>query len=312
MNETLYDVLVLGGGPAGYTASIYTSRAQLKTANICGPLGMGQLTTTSEVENFPGFPEGVQGPTLVQNMRAQAEKFGTVFADDHVASISGSASEGFTVTTQQGKPYKGRCVIVATGASAKWLGLESEQRLRGRGVSACATCDGFFFRGKVVAVVGGGDSAMEESTFLTKFATKVYLLIRKSKDEVKAGKFMMDKAFSNEKIEVLFNTEVEEVLGDSTVSGLKIVNNLTGEKSTLDVQGLFVAIGHAPNTKFLEGFIDMVKLGYVDVKEGTLTSKEGVFAAGDVADWKYRQAITAAGFGCMAALDAERYLSHIS
>lgn len=310
VNNELYDVIVVGGGPAGYTASIYTSRAGLNTLCISGPQGTGQLDSTSEVENFPGFPDGILGPTLIRNMRQQAQKFDTKFEEEYVTQVTGSVSENFRVTTESGKVLIGKSVIIATGASARWLGLESEQRLRGRGVSACATCDGFFFKNKTVAVVGGGDSAMEEATFLTKFATKVYMIIMESKENLFASKYMAEKAFSNEKIEPFFNTEVKEVLGESMVEGLKIFSNISGEETILDVQGMFLAIGRIPNSKFLEGFVELGKGGYVSVKEGIQTSKEGVFVAGDVADWRYMQAITAAGFGCMAARDVEKFLSH--
>jgi thioredoxin reductase (NADPH) len=310
MDAQIFDVFVLGSGPAGLTAAIYTSRADLKTIVFSGENPGGQLTTTTEVENFPGFPEGIQGTHLMEQARKQAQRFGTKFVDESVIEIHGSAQDKFTLRVESGDEYHARCVIIATGASAKWLGLESEQRLRGKGVSACATCDAFFFRGKNVAVVGGGDVSMEESLFLTKFCPKVYVIVRKSKDGLRASKIMQEEAFANEKIEFLFNSEVKEVLGENSVEGLLIENNITEEqKEMTDVQGLFVAIGHHPNTKFLDGFIDLVKFGYVDVHDNTKTSKEGVFVAGDVADYKYRQAITAAGYGCMAALDAEKFLA---
>ena len=305
-----YDVLILGGGPAGLTAAIYTSRAFLKTLVIAGNPPGGQLTTTTEVENFPGFPEGITGPELINNFREQAKRFDTEFIDDNVTKISGDAKTGFEITLSDGSTYQGKCVIIATGASAKWLGLESEQKMRGKGVSACATCDAFFFKDKVTAIVGGGDAAMEEATFLTKFSPKVYVLVRGAKKDLKASKIMQERAMSNDKIEFLYNTEVKEVLGEDSVSGLSVINNRTNEENTLDdVQGLFIAIGHKPNTDFLEGFIDLGKMGYVEVTDNTRTSQEGVFVAGDVADFRYRQAITAAGFGTMASLDAEKYLA---
>lgn len=305
-----YDILILGGGPAGLTAAIYTSRANLKTKLIAGQPSGGQLMITTDVENFPGFPEGVMGPDLVAKFREQAVKFGTDAVDENVTKISGFFSEGFTVTTDAGNSYDGKAVILALGASAKWLGLESEQRLQGRGVSACATCDAYFFRNKVVAVVGGGDAAMEEATFLTNLASKVYVLVRGTKEQVRASKVMQDRAFANPKIEFLFNSEVLEILGDQKVAGLKVKNNLTGAESVMsDVEGLFIAIGHKPNTGFLEGFVELGKMGYINVLDTTRTSKEGVFVAGDVSDFRYRQAITAAGLGCMAALDAEKFLS---
>ncbi|MDC0449096.1 thioredoxin-disulfide reductase [bacterium] len=307
------DVLILGGGPAGLTAAIYTSRASLKTMIIAGNPPGGQLTTTTDVENFPGFPEGVMGPELISKFREQAQRFGTQFVDENVVEISGDGTNGFEVVTDEGNKYSGKCVIIATGASAKWLGLESEQKLRGKGVSACATCDGFFFKDKVVGVVGGGDAAMEEATFLTKFAPKVYVFVRGTKENLKASKFMQDRAMSNPKIEFLYNTEIKEVLGEDSVEGLKIINNQTNQESTLDdVQGLFVAIGHKPNTEFLDGFIDLGRFGYIEVTDNTKTTKEGVFVGGDAADYKYRQAVTAAGYGCMAALDAEKFLAERS
>jgi thioredoxin reductase (NADPH) len=243
-------------------------------------------------------------------MRAQAKRFNTELLETNVTKIEGEVKTGFTVTTESGETHKAKTILIASGASAKWLGIESETRLRGKGVSACATCDGFFFKDKVVAVVGGGDSAMEEATFLTKFAPKVYILVRTSEDKLRASKFMLDKAKSNPKVEFIFNTEVKEVLGTDSVSGLLLSDTSTKEEKTIDVQGLFIAIGHTPNTYFLKGFIDLNEIGYVNVTNNTHTSKEGVFTAGDVSDARYRQAITAAGFGCMAALDIEKFLSH--
>jgi len=304
-----YDCIILGGGPAGMTAAIYTSRSFIKTLVIAGNPSGGQLLQTSDVENFPGFFQGISGPELISNMRNQAEKFEAEFVDSNAIDISGSKEENFKVKTDSGKEYEGRSIIIATGASARWLGLESEQKLRGKGVSACATCDGYFFRDKTVAVVGGGDSAMEESTFLTKFADKVYVLVRKSKDGLRASKIMQKKAFDKEKIQFMFNTEVLEILGENKVSGLKVVNNQTKEENTLeDVEGLFLAIGHIPNTDFLRNFIELDHKGYIKVTEETKTTKPGVFAAGDVIDFKYRQAVTAAGMGCEAAIDVSRFL----
>lgn len=310
MTNKIYDVIIIGGGPAGLTAAIYTSRAFLSTLTIAGALPGGQLTTTTDVENFPGFPNGIQGPELINNMRAQAERFNTEFLNDDVISIEGDAEAGFTVISQNGTKLQSKSIILATGASARWLGLESEQKLRGRGVSACATCDAFFFKEKVVAIVGGGDASMEEATFLTKFASKVYVLVRGSKETMRASKFMQQKAFGNPKIEFMFNTQVTEVLGDKVVEGLKVLTGDTKEEKVMqDIQGLFVAIGHIPNTDFLKGFVDLDEKGFVKVTENTKSSKEGVFVAGDVADYRYRQAITAAGSGCMASLDVEKYLA---
>ncbi|MCA9302253.1 thioredoxin-disulfide reductase [Candidatus Nomurabacteria bacterium] len=309
MENSIYDVLILGGGPSGLTAAVYTSRANLKTCVLAGNPPGGQLMLTTEVENFPGFPEGLLGPELIQKMREQVLKFGTEVFDDNAISIEGDFSSGFITKTESGAKYSSRTVIVATGATAKWLDIPSEQRLRGKGVSACATCDGFFFKDKVVAVVGGGDSAMEESNYLTKFASKVYVIARKEKDQLKASKIMQDRAFANKKIEFIFNSEVAEVLGESFVTGLRLRNVVTQELSSLDVDGLFLAIGHSPNTSFLANFIETDSVGYAKTKNGTRSSVEGVFVAGDVQDHIYRQAITAAGYGCMAALDTERFLA---
>lgn len=309
MQGANFDVIIIGSGPSGLTAAIYSSRAMLKTLVVGGNPPGGQLSTTSDVENFPGHPEAISGPELIQKTRVQAQKFGTEFIDENVKTISGSFETGFEVVLESGKTLAGKSIIVATGASAKWLNIEGEQKLRGRGVSACATCDGFFFKNKVVAVVGGGDSAMEEALFLTKFASKVYILIL-GKEYVFASKIMLERAVNNPKIEILYDVAAVEVLGDSKVSGIKIKNTKTNEESTLaDVEGFFVAIGHAPNTNFLTGFIELEPSGYVKVHEQTKTSKEGVFVSGDVADFRYRQAITAAGFGCMAALDTIKFLS---
>ncbi len=306
-----YDVLIIGGGPSGLTAAIYTSRAELSTLVVAGQPAGGQLMLTSEVENFPGFEHGIQGPTLISQMRVQAERFGTKLTDENVLKVEGDATKGFVITTEDKNIYEGKTVIISTGANAKWLGLESETKLKGRGVSACATCDGFFFKEKVIAVVGAGDAAMEEASYLTKFASKVYVLVRGSEDAMKASVIMKNRAKANPKIEFKYNTEVLEVLGDTAVTGLKVLNNsLREEYEMSDVKGLFLAIGHTPSTKFLEGFVEIGIGGYVNVTDNTKTSVEGVFVAGDVADYRYRQAITAAGMGCMAALDAEKYLSH--
>lgn len=307
--EKSYDVIILGSGPAGLTASIYTSRAFLRTLVIGGDPPGGQLTTTAEVENFPGFSEPIQGPDLITSMRKQASKYEVEFIDENAVSILGSFEKGFAVKTEGGKEYNGKTIIIATGASAKWLGLPSEQKLRGKGVSACATCDGFFFKDKIVAVVGGGDASMEEAVFLTRFAKKVYLIARKDKDNLRASKIMQKKVFGNEKIEVILNTEMKEVLGENSVGGLRVFNNKTQEEKVMsDVQGLFVAIGHKPNTEFLKDFIELDKKGYVVLRGGSKTSEEGVFAGGDVHDYTYKQAVTAAGYGCMAALDATKFL----
>ncbi len=305
-----YDVVILGGGPSGLTAAIYTSRALLKTLVLAGSCAAGQLATTTEVENYPGFPEGIHGPELIERFRKQAVKFGSEIVEQHVEEIEGSFEERFVLTTEKGKEFKSRSIIIATGASAKWLGLESEQRLRGKGVSACATCDAFFFRDKEVAVIGAGDAAMEESIFLTRFASKVHVLVRRSKSEIKASKIMQERALKNPKIMFHFHTELEEVLGEDKVSGIKVIDNQTNETTIFkDVEGVFLAIGHRPNTAFLEDFIDLDEKGYIKVTNDTHSSAKGVFVSGDVADLRYRQAITAAGFGCMAAIDLEHFLT---
>ncbi|MBI5404683.1 MAG: thioredoxin-disulfide reductase [Candidatus Kerfeldbacteria bacterium] len=297
-------LIIIGSGPAGLTAAIYSARAELSPLVITGSQWGGQLMWTTEVENFPGFPKGIMGPQLMQEMRDQAARFGTEFVDNDVSAVDFSAKP-FKLTTPAGQ-YTADCVIIATGASAIWLGLESEQRLRGKGVSACATCDGFFFKDKDVAVVGGGDSAMEEATFLTKFCKSVTILVRGP--EVRASKYMLERAKADPKITFRFNTSVAEVLGENSVTGLKLVNAETKASDTIAVQGLFLAIGHKPDTEIFAGQIELGKKNYIAVRDLTKTSVEGVFTAGDVHDYRYRQAVTAAGSGCMAALDAEKYL----
>ncbi|MFW0862690.1 MAG: thioredoxin-disulfide reductase [Candidatus Komeilibacteria bacterium] len=306
--EDKYDVIILGSGPAGYSAGIYTTRAELKTLIVLGGEVGGQLTTTTDVENFPGFPEGIMGPELMMKMKEQAEKFGAVTVPEAAVSIEVKGDKEFIVKTDSNE-YMGKSVIVATGASAKWLNIESEKKLRGHGVSACATCDGFFFKEKIVAVVGAGDAAMEEANFLTTFAKKVYVLVRKSKEEMKASKIMQERAMENPKVEFIFNTEVKEVLGEDKVVGVKTINNKTNEEKDIDLDGLFIAIGHKPNTDFLKGVVKLDSKGYLEVENNTKTSVKGIFAGGDVADYRYRQAITAAGSGCMAALDVITYLN---
>ena len=302
-------VIILGSGPAGLTAAVYAARANLEPVLVAGNEPGGQLTTTTDVENYPGYADGVQGPAMMDDFRKQAERFGTRFKTGNVRSVDLSQSP-FTLNLESGETLTCDALIVSTGASAKWMGIDSEQRLRNRGVSACATCDGFFFRDKPLAVVGGGDTAMEEAIFLTNFATKVYVVHRR--DQLRASRIMQDRAFKNEKIEFVWNSEVEEVLGDEEkgVTGLILKNVENGKISTLDVEGLFVAIGHNPNTGIFDGQLDLDELGYLKVEpHSTYTSKEGVFAAGDAADRVYRQAVTAAGTGCMAAMDAERWLA---
>ncbi len=299
------DVIIVGSGPAGLTAAIYTARANLNPLMIEGLGAGGQLMLTTDVENYPGFPNGILGPELMGHFRDQAARFGTEFvtADADRVDLS-SAPFGVWVGERE---YRAKTVIISTGANAKMLGLESEARLLGHGVSTCATCDGFFFRNQNIAVIGGGDSAIEEATFLTRFADKVTVIHRRK--ELRASKIMQDRAFSNPKIDWRWNSVVEEVLGEGRVTGLRLRDTETGERSDLEVTGAFVAIGHTPNTRLFEGQLELDDGGYVVTKSGsTRTSVDGVFAAGDVQDHVYRQAITAAGSGCMAAIDAERYL----
>ncbi len=299
----LYDVIIIGSGPAGYTAALYASRANLSVLMFQGYEVGGQLMTTSEVENYPGFAKGILGPPLMEQFEEQARRFGTEMIPEDVTTVD-FTKRPFTITTDSGE-YKARSVIIATGASAKWLNLPSEQTLRGRGVSACATCDGFFFKGKDIAVIGGGDTALEEATFLTRYANHVTLIHRR--DSLRASKIMQDRAFKNPKISFLWDTTVTEVLGEQVVTGLKVQNVKTGEESELPVQGLFLAIGHQPNTDLFKDIINMDKQGYIVPVEHTMTNIPGVFAAGDVTDHRYRQAVTAAGDGCRAAIDLERW-----
>jgi len=299
------NVLIIGSGPAGLTAAVYAARANLSPLLVEGWQSGGQLTTTTEVENFPGFAKGIMGPELMKEMRAQAERFGTAFLTGDVTAVEFS-KHPFSITVDHDQTIDSRTVIIATGASAIQIGLKNEARLTGHGVSTCATCDGFFFRGKELVVVGGGDSAMEEATFLTKFATRVFVVHRR--DKLRASKIMQDRAFKNERISFIWNTVVEDIHGDDVVSGVRLKNVVMGSTTTLPVSGVFVAIGHRPNTALFAGQLDMDAKGYIVTKNGTATSVPGVFAAGDVQDSTYRQAVTAAGTGCMAAIDAERYL----
>ena len=303
----IHDVIVIGSGPAGYTAGIYTARAQLNPVVFEGTSFGGALMTTTEVENYPGFKEGIDGPALMEEMREQALRFG---ADLQMEDIEQVSLEGpvKTVTTSGGETFSARAVILAMGAAARYLGIPGEQELLGRGVSACATCDGFFFKDQDIAVIGGGDSAMEEATFLTKFARSVTLVHRR--EEFRASRIMLERARANEKITFLTNTDVIAVEGEGTVSGLRLRNKVSGEESVLPVTGMFVAIGHDPRSALVKGIVDLDPEGYVLVKgRSTATSVEGVFAAGDLVDHTYRQAITAAGSGCAAAIDAERWLA---
>ena len=299
-----YDVIVIGSGPAGLTAAIYAGRALVKTLVVGGRLSGGQLMLTSGVENFPGFSEAVQGPQLMQEMRKQAERFCTQIIDDDVVSIDFSRNP-FKVTVGS-DVHTSKAVIIATGSSAKWLGLPSETKLRGRGVSSCATCDGYFFRGKRVVVVGGGDTATEEALFLTKYATEVVVVHRR--DELRASKIMQRRVLSNEKIKLVWDSVIDEILGEQKVEGVKVKNLKTGELSILPCDGVFVAIGFEPNTKIFGRQIKLDEKGYILTEHGTKTSVEGVFVAGDVHDYKYRQAVTAAGEGCKAAMDALTFL----
>ncbi|MFW6347220.1 MAG: thioredoxin-disulfide reductase [Cyclonatronaceae bacterium] len=302
-----FKVVVVGSGPAGLTAALYAARADLSPLVLEGPEPGGQLTTTTDVENFPGYPEGVLGPKMMEDMKEQASRFGADVRYGTVDHITFD-KRPFALTVDEEHKIYAESIIVSTGASAKWLGLESEQRMRGKGVTACATCDGAFFRNQHVIVIGGGDTAMEEATFLTKFASKVTIIHRR--DEFRASKHMQKRALNNPKIEVMWNSELEEVLGEQVVDGVKIKNRETGEITTLDdVTGVFLAIGHKPNTDLFKQVLDMDETGYIITEpKSTRTSMEGIFACGDAQDSIYRQAVTAAGTGCMAAMDAERWL----
>jgi len=314
MSDTIERIkcLIIGSGPAGYTAAIYASRADLKPVVYTGMEPGGQLTTTTEVDNFPGYPEGIDGPTMMVQLQAQAERFGTDVRIGMVTSVEFSDKVGgiHKATIDNDKVVEAETVIISTGATAKYLGLESEQRLRGGGVSACAVCDGFFYKGQDVAIVGAGDTAAEEASYLANICKNVTMLVRK--DHMRASKAMQHRVNNIANITVKYNTEVDEVLGGMVVEGLRMVNNQTKEKEEIDITGLFIAIGHKPNTDIFKGQLDMDDTGYL-ITEGksTKTNMPGVFASGDVQDKEYRQAVTAAGTGCMAALDAERYLASI-
>lgn len=304
--------LIIGSGPAGYTAAIYASRADLKPVLYTGLEPGGQLTTTTEVDNFPGYPEGVDGPTMMVQLQQQAERFGTDVRIGMATAVDFSNEIGgvHRVTIDNKDEILADTVIISTGATAKYLGLPSEQRLRGGGVSACAVCDGFFYKGQDVAIVGGGDTAAEEATYLANICNKVTMLVRK--DHMRASKAMQHRVTSTANIDLRYNTEIDEVLGEQVVEGLRMVNNKSGEKETISITGLFIAIGHKPNTDIFKGQLDMDDAGYlITTGKSTKTNIPGVFASGDVQDKEYRQAVTAAGTGCMAALDAERYLAEV-
>ena len=306
------DTLIIGSGPAGYTAAIYAARADLKPVIYTGLEPGGQLTTTTDVDNFPGYPKGIDGPKMMDELKEQAERFGTEVKIDFISKVEFSKNKGslHKVFSQDGTEIEAKTIIICTGASAKYLGLPSEQKLIGGGVSACAVCDGFFYKNQEVAVVGGGDTAVEEATYLAKICSKVTMIVRK--DHLRASKAMQNRITKYPNISILYNHEVEEVIGDNVVAGIKTINNLTKETSEIKITGLFLAIGHTPNTEIFKGQINMDESGYIITEpKSTITNIPGVFAAGDVQDKEYRQAVTAAGTGCMAALDAERYLQEI-
>lgn len=302
-----YEVVIIGSGPAGYTAGIYTSRAKLNTLLISGSLPGGQLMTTSEVENYPGFPNGIFGPELMMNMRQQAERFGAMLLDDEVVEVD-FKRRPFGIKTH-GQEFRSESVIICTGASPRKLGLKAEQEFAGKGISYCATCDGPFFKGEDIAVVGGGDTAIEEATFLTKFGKSVKIIHRK--DFLRASKILQEKAFENPKIDFVWDHVVSDISGNRKINSISVRNLRTGEERKISVGGLFVAIGHEPNTSIFKGQLQLDDRGYIALTKNTRTSVDGVFAAGDVHDYRYRQAITAGGFGCMAALDVEKWLVEI-
>jgi len=304
----IHKCIIIGSGPAGYTAAVYAARANMDPVVFTGQEPGGQLMITTDVENYPGYPDGVKGPQMMEDFKNQAERFGTKVIYQKVTEVDFSGPV-HKVTTEDGKVYEAHSVIISTGASAKWLGLESEERLKNKGVSACAVCDGFFYKGMDVAVVGGGDTAAEESVYLSKLCPKVHVFIRR--DEMRASQIMEDRMLKQENIIVHWNTETEEILGKDEVEGVRVINNKTQEKTEIPIKGFFVAIGHKPNTDIFKDWLPMDEVGYLDVaQKGTSKTKiPGVFVSGDAHDKVYRQAVTAAGTGCMAALDAERYLT---
>ena len=308
MADNSVDVLIIGSGPAGYTAAIYTSRAGLKTLLYKGDQPGGQLTITSDVENYPGYPDGVLGPQMMIDFENQASRFGAEIKSGMIKDVDFQA-DNLKATAEDGNVIETKTVIISTGASAKWLNLDSEQRLNGKGVSACAVCDGFFFKNQVVAVVGGGDTAAEEALYLSKLTSEVHLIVRR--DEMRASTIMQNRVLENKKINIHWNSEVQEVLGDDAVTGIRIFNNISNEISNINLQGLFIAIGHKPNTDIFKDYLDMDENGYIKTIPGSSqTNIKGVFATGDAQDHVYRQAVTAAGSGCMGALDAERFISN--
>lgn len=307
MSTQNIECLIIGSGPAGYTAAIYAARADMKPVMYAGMQPGGQLTITTDVENYPGYPDGIMGPEMMELFRKQAERFGTDVRYGMVTKVDFS-QRPFKIEVDESQELLAETVIIATGASAKWLGIPSEQKLNGKGVSACAVCDGFFFRGKEVAIVGAGDTACEEASYLAKICSKVYMLVRR--DAFRASKAMQHRVQNTPNIEILFNTETDEILGENKVEGMRVKNRQTGQTKEIAIQGFFVAIGHQPNTDVFKGWIDMDETGYIKTLPGTSrTNIEGVFACGDAQDKVYRQAVTAAGSGCMAALDAERFLA---
>jgi len=308
----IIETLIIGSGPAGYTAAIYAARADLKPIMYTGMEPGGQLTTTTEVDNFPGYPEGIDGPTMMVQLQQQAERFGTDVRIGHISKVELASNKGgiHKAWVDDNTKLQAKTIIISTGATAKYLGIESEQRLRGGGVSACAVCDGFFYKGQDVAIVGGGDTAAEEATYLANICKKVTMLVRKG--EMRASKAMQHRVTNTKNIDLRYFSEIDEVLGEKVVEGLRILNNQSGEKEEIKITGLFIAIGHIPNTEIFKNQLEMDAEGYL-ITEGksTKTNKPGVFASGDVQDKEYRQAVTAAGTGCMAALDAERYINSI-
>jgi thioredoxin reductase (NADPH) len=305
--STVRNCIIIGSGPAGYTAAIYAARAGMKPLLFTGQEPGGQLMITTDVENYPGYPDGVGGPQMMDEFRKQAERFDTEIKYELISKVDFTGPV-HKVWTESDELFEGHSIVISTGASAKWLGLDSEQRLMNKGVSACAVCDGFFFRGKSVAIVGAGDTAAEEATYLAKLCPEVHMLVRR--DEMRASKIMQQRVLDSEAITIHWNTETVEILGDEEVTGARVINNKTKEETQLDVEGFFVAIGHKPNTGIFKPWLNMDDTGYLKVTPGTsYTNVEGVFASGDAADKIYRQAVTAAGTGCMAALDAERYLT---